>query len=187
VKIALVGDCQALNPELKRHPDVLYWGRKGLPIWDAELKSTLDNVIKRDSIEKIYFSCGHPFMGCKKSKEIFQLPSGQFIDFTKDERGFFRESGYEKFSTDDIKKICEKYMEMLQFILSLDTRLQLLPITILWHEKIRKSKININPIYDSLKQFPMLNLEFILFNSDFRDRFGNLRESAMNKVISLVL
>ncbi|NEP81386.1 MAG: hypothetical protein F6K39_26410 [Okeania sp. SIO3B3] len=184
MKIALIGDYHATYDSFKKNANIKNWGCSGLPIWDIELKIKFEEIILGD-FQRIYFSCSHPFTGCEKVKDIVDLSNNNFFEFTQKQRGFFGQKKHEKISKEQAEKLYSKYIEYLIFFVSMDSRITLLPIVIIWHEKIRKTK-GMPPIYNDLKRLPMLDIKPLLARFDFVDKFGRLHPEAVNKIIALL-
>ncbi len=184
--IAFIGDCHALHKKFKEFPDITTWGINGLPVWDIKLKEKIDEIVLGD-FEKIYFSCCYPLMGFTKKSNILKLYNG-FLNFNQKERGFINRDNLKKLSTEEKSAICDKYIERLKLLTEKDSRIKLIPITILWHEVIRKSRLDIPPLYDKVKQeFNTLDISWILNSKfDFVDKFGQLHPFSMEKVISIL-
>ncbi|NEQ37856.1 MAG: hypothetical protein F6K40_16945 [Okeania sp. SIO3I5] len=110
-----------------------------------------------------------------------------FLEFSQKERGFFNKAKYQNLSDDEISMLVDKYLEYLDFFVGLDERIKLVPITILWHEKIKCSRLRMPPIYEKVKQFSMLDVELFLKSKfDFVDRFGVLHPEAVKRIIAIL-
>ncbi|NEO54492.1 MAG: hypothetical protein F6K54_16230 [Okeania sp. SIO3B5] len=186
MKIAFVGDFHANHQSLEKHPNIINIGINGMPVWDAELKLIFDEILSHEDIEKIYFSCGHPFMGCRKKEEILSLKEFETLKFKSEERGFIHGAPYRKMSDEEIAKITQKYLIYLRYYCELDKRIRLAPIVILWHEIIRKTP-GMPTLYSQIKEdFNILDVSVFLDSKfQFEGRRGFLYKKAMQKLIAV--
>lgn len=137
MKVAVIGDHHA-RQSIYSFGDSLI-GINGLPINDIELAKMFRFAYSR--FDLIFWSCGHPLMGCRAINMIRELSPMPFekrilnYEVAKIPRGFYDSLWWKTLNSTELDFLWENYKQMLGFYLSnYASKTVLLPLSAKWFD-----------------------------------------------------